>query len=72
MHHRAAASFLMPALLALGFINLLWSFTLLWASFGLPVVLVLAVFLDYLITRLRHHRRRQVARVRPPSDHFGG
>ncbi|MDQ2095591.1 histidinol phosphate aminotransferase [Rhodobacteraceae bacterium 10Alg 79] len=47
------------ALLTLGFINLLWSLALLWASFGLPAVLTVAVLLDYMITRFAHRLRRQ-------------
>lgn len=50
---------LTTAVLVIAFINLLWSLALIWASLGLPAVLVTSVFLDYLITRLDHHRRRQ-------------
>ncbi|WP_317627215.1 hypothetical protein [Rhodalgimonas zhirmunskyi] len=46
-------------MLTLGFINLLWSLALLWASFGLPAVLTVAVLLDYMITRFAHRLRRQ-------------
>ena len=46
------------AALVMGFVNLIWSFLLIWASFGLPAVLVLAVFLNYMITRLAHRRAR--------------
>lgn len=46
------------ATLVMGFVNLMWVMLLVWASLGWPAVLVLAVFLDYLITRLDHRRRR--------------
>ena len=44
------------AALVMGFVNLLWSLTLLWATMGLPAVLIVAAFLDYLITRLGRSR----------------
>ncbi|PIE13192.1 MAG: hypothetical protein CSA70_06365 [Rhodobacterales bacterium] len=34
------------AILIMGLINLLWIFTVIWALYGLPVVLVLAVVLN--------------------------
>jgi hypothetical protein len=46
------------AALVMALVNLVWSFLLIWASFGLPAVLALAVFLNYLITRLAHKRAR--------------
>ena len=46
------------AALIMGFVNLLWSLLLIWANFGLPAVLAVAVFLNDLITRLAHHRAR--------------
>ena len=55
---RTAAPDYTNATLVMGFMNLIWSFLLIWASFGLPAVLALAVFLNYLITRLAHHRSR--------------
>ncbi|KPP86135.1 MAG: Fatty acid hydroxylase superfamily [Rhodobacteraceae bacterium HLUCCO07] len=56
--HRAAPDHTSPALV-LALVNLLWSFLLIWVSFGLPAVLVLAVLLNYLISRLGHCRMRQ-------------
>ncbi|MEZ5714368.1 MAG: histidinol phosphate aminotransferase [Paracoccaceae bacterium] len=55
---RHALPDLTNAVLAMVFVNLLWSLALIWAALGLPAVLVTAVFLDYLITRLDHLRRR--------------
>ena len=55
---RAAAPDYTNAALAMGFVNLLMAFSLVWAHLGMPAVLVLAVFLDYLITRLAHRLRR--------------
>ena len=46
------------AALIMGFINLLWSLLLVRANFGLAAALVLAVFLNYLITRLAQSRAR--------------
>lgn len=46
------------AIVVMGFVNLMWSLLLIWNSLGLPAVLVAAVFIDYLITRLGHRRRR--------------
>ncbi|WP_372612373.1 histidinol phosphate aminotransferase [Aquicoccus sp.] len=56
--HRAAPDRTSPALV-LALVKLLWSFFLIWVSFGLPAVLVLAVLLNYLISRLGHYRMRQ-------------
>lgn len=56
---RTAAPDYTNAALVMGFVNLLWSFLLVWASLGLPAVLVVAVLADYLITRLAHRRRRE-------------
>ena len=55
---RPSAPDLTAAVLVMGFVNLMWSLCLIWASLGLPAVLVTAVFVDYLITRLAHRRRR--------------
>ncbi len=55
---RTAAPDYTNAALVMGFVNLFWSFALIWAWSGLPAVLVIAVFLDYLITRLKRHRKR--------------
>ena len=54
---RRAAPNYTTAALVMGFVNLLWSLMLLWVSLGLPAVLVTAVFLDYLITRIGRRRR---------------
>ncbi|WP_137701612.1 histidinol phosphate aminotransferase [Marimonas lutisalis] len=56
---RAAAPDYTNAALVMGLVNLLWSFMLIWASLGLPAVVVTAVFLNYLITRLEHRRARE-------------
>lgn len=60
---RPAAPDYTNAALVMALVNLLWSFMLVWASYGLPAVLVLAVFLNYLITRLEHSRLRQDRRI---------
>ena len=60
-----------PVAMGLWGINLLWSLALVWASFGVIGALVLAVFLDYLITRLDHHLNRAALRGRgPPPDRW--
>jgi hypothetical protein len=56
--NRPAAPDYTNAALVMALVNLLWSFLLVWATLGLPAVMLLAVFLDYLITRLKHARRR--------------
>lgn len=56
--HRSAPDFTNAALV-MALVNLLWSFMLIWASFGMPAVIVLAVLLNYLISRLGHHRMRR-------------
>lgn len=40
------------AALAMGLINLLWIFILLWVAFGLPIVLILGFLINKMITRL--------------------
>ncbi|WP_167648049.1 histidinol phosphate aminotransferase [Mameliella alba] len=40
------------------FVNLLWVFVLLWSWWGLGPVLIVAVLLNHLITRLELARRR--------------
>ena len=40
------------AALAMGLVNLLWIFMVLWAVFGLPVVLAISYGLNLLISRL--------------------
>ncbi|MCF3595491.1 hypothetical protein LZG00_15985 [Rhodobacteraceae bacterium LMO-12] len=55
---RAAAPDYTNAALTMGFVNLFWSLLLISANFGLPAALTIAVFLNYLITRLAHHRAR--------------
>ena len=57
-HTRRAAPDYTNAALIMGFVNLLWSLLLIRANFGLSAALVLAVFLNYLITRLAHSRAR--------------
>ncbi|MDQ2092343.1 histidinol phosphate aminotransferase [Marimonas arenosa] len=65
---RKAAPNYTNAVLVMGFVNLMWSLLLIWATLGLPAALVAAVFVDYLIMRLDRYRRR-VAKSpsRPPS-----
>lgn len=58
-HRATAAPDFTNAALVMGFVNLFWSLLLISASFGLPTALTLAVFLNYLITRLAHRRTRQ-------------
>lgn len=55
-HERRSAPNYTNAALVMGLINLFWSFLLIYASFGLPAVLVIAVGLNYAITRLAQHR----------------
>ena len=40
------------AALVMGLVNLLWIFAVLWAVFGLPVVLFIGFVLDKMISRL--------------------
>lgn len=40
------------AALVMGLVNLLWVFGVIWALFGLPVVLIIGAVLDAAITRL--------------------
>lgn len=42
------------AALVMGLVNLLWIFMILWAIFGLPVVLAISYGLNRLITRIGH------------------
>jgi hypothetical protein len=44
------------AALVMGLVNLLWVFMVLWANFGLPVVLATAYGLDRLIVWLSRRR----------------
>ena len=44
------------AALAMGLVNLLWIFMVIWATFGLPVVLIIGYALDRLISRLARRR----------------
>jgi len=44
------------AALMIGLVNLLWVFMVLWANFGLPVVLATAYGLDRLIVWLSRRR----------------
>ncbi len=40
------------AALVMGLVNLFWIFMVLWAAFGLPIVLIVGFLLDKMITRL--------------------
>ncbi|MEQ8294198.1 MAG: hypothetical protein RIA08_18525 [Roseovarius sp.] len=42
------------AALIMALVNLLWIFMVLWAVFGLPVVLAISYGLNLLITRIGH------------------
>lgn len=46
------------------FANMLWVFVALWSFWGLGVVLILALLLNHLITRLDSARRRRDNRFR--------
>ncbi|SNT12112.1 histidinol phosphate aminotransferase [Antarctobacter heliothermus] len=46
------------------FVNLLWVFVALWSFWGLGVVLILAMLLNHLITRIDIVRRRRDNRFR--------
>ena len=43
------------AALAMGLVNLLWIFILLWAVFGLPMVLIAGLVLNRMISLLARH-----------------
>lgn len=40
------------AALVMALVNLIWVFAVIWAAFGLPVVLAVGYVLNWLITRL--------------------
>ncbi len=44
------------AALAMGLVNLIWIFFVLWASFGLPVVLLAGYGLNLLINQISNRR----------------
>jgi hypothetical protein len=52
--------------LILIFVNLLWIFGVIWASFGLLPVILLGWGLNHLITRLEQYRASR--EIRWPSD----
>ncbi|MDU8928408.1 histidinol phosphate aminotransferase [Alisedimentitalea sp. MJ-SS2] len=58
-HPRLSVSNYETATLVMGFVNLLWVFMVVWATMGFSALLILAVFLDYLITRLDHYLARR-------------
>lgn len=45
------------AALVMGFVNLIWVLGVIWASYGLPTVLVLAVALNMLISWIGSEER---------------
>ena len=54
----SSAPYYTNATLVMAFVNLLWALTVIWVAFDLSAVLITAVLLDYLITRLAQQRRR--------------
>jgi len=44
------------AALVMGLVNLLWIFGVIWAVFGLPVVVAVGIVLNRVITWLAHRR----------------
>ena len=54
------------AALVMGFVNLMWVFMVLRASFGLPAVLAAGYGLNWLISWLARRNRRS-----GPGDHLG-
>jgi len=44
--------------LVMGFINLLWVFCVIWAWLGLPAVLAIGYFLNWLIIRAERSEQR--------------
>lgn len=58
MHNRprGTGSRYLNLTLILGAINLFWSLLLIYASFGMFAALILALALNYAITRLARHR----------------
>ncbi len=51
--------------LVLIFVNLIWLFVVLWATWGLGAVIVAGAFLNHLITRLAIYKARREARFQP-------
>jgi len=54
------------ASLILIFVNLLWIFGVIWANFGLLVVILTGWFLNHIITRLEQYRASR--EIQWPSD----
>lgn len=54
------------ASLVMIFVNLFWILGLIWATLGLPAVLLVGWILNYLITRLDQYRARR--EIKWPSD----
>ncbi|WP_136440841.1 histidinol phosphate aminotransferase [Pacificoceanicola onchidii] len=61
--------------LVLIFVNMLWVFAAIWTVWGLPVVVLLALVLNHMITRLEYRKARNEARFtrfeRPSSRNSG-
>lgn len=64
-HHPKPVENYMTANLVLIFVNLLWVFVALWTFWGFFPVLLIAVVLNHLITRIDIARRRR-------DGEFGG
>ncbi|WP_417209508.1 histidinol phosphate aminotransferase [Antarctobacter sp.] len=60
-HHPKPVENYMTVNMILIFVNLMWVFVVLWSYWGLGIVLILAVFLNHLITRIDLARRRRDA-----------
>ncbi|SLN74315.1 hypothetical protein ROJ8625_04040 [Roseivivax jejudonensis] len=56
MEQRGRAPDYTNAALAMGLVNLIWIFGVIWALFGLPVVLLVGWVLNRAITRLAARR----------------
>lgn len=64
-HPKRVENYTTPSLIFL-FVNLLWIFGVIWANFGLLVVILIGWGLNQLITLLEHYRASR--EIRWPSD----
>lgn len=58
-----------PMCLAMGFVNLLWIMAVIWASYGLFAVLLLALVLNHAITHLGTRLEISRQRYAPRRNH---
>jgi len=57
----------MTANMVLVFVNLLWIFVAIWSAWGFLSVVIVALVLNHLITRLDEFRRARDGHMRRPS-----